>query len=155
MAAVQGPSPEPAESGDVCLHGQRSCGGNEVWSYGAETQVLLSKYVKVRESMMPYLTALAGNVTADGVPTMRPLWYEFPADPGAYVIDDQYLLGPDLLVAPVSSRGATRRRMYFPLGASWVSFWSSKDVMPPGTTKMVPAPIDIIPVYKRVRSSSH
>lgn len=146
-----GPSPEPAAAGDVCLHGQRSCGGNEVWSYGEETQALLSHYVKVRATMKPYLAALAANVTSHGVPTMRPLWYEFPTDAGSYGIDDQYLLGPDLLVAPISVRGATSRQVYFPAGASWRSFWSADAApVPGGSTRMVAAPLDTIPVYQRV-----
>ena len=59
------------------------------------------RYVVMRAAMKPYIAELSANVTATGVPTMRPLWYEFPEDHGAYGINDQYFLGPKYLVAPV------------------------------------------------------
>merc|ERR1712187_477050 len=71
---------EPRPSPDPCNHGRNSGAGNEVWSYGHETQATLEKYVKLRKSMQPYLRALARNVSLRGVPTMRPLWWEFPND---------------------------------------------------------------------------
>lgn len=90
----------------TCAHVQGSCGGNEVWSYGNKTQVLLERYVRVRaERLAPYIAALAANVSARGVPTMRPLWWEFPGDALAIGVNDQYMLGPDLLVAPVTAQG--------------------------------------------------
>ena len=49
---------------------------------------------------------------------MRPLAYEFLADPGAFGVGDQYMLGPDYLVAPVVVQGAVERRVYFPAGTS-------------------------------------
>ena len=86
-----------------------------MWSYGNKTQVLLERYVRVRaERLAPYIAALAANVSARGVPTMRPLWWEFPGDAGAVGVNDQYMLGPDLLVAPVTVQGATKRQVTFP-----------------------------------------
>ena len=80
---------------------QGSCAANEVWSYGSATQVHLEKYVRVRKQLKPYIAELAGNVSKSGVPTMRPLWYEFPDDDHCRGVNDQYLLGPLLLVVPV------------------------------------------------------
>ena len=65
-----------------------------MWSYGNDTQPMLEKYIRVREQLKPYIAELSANVTASGVPTMRPLWYEFPADPKCVGVNDQYLLGP-------------------------------------------------------------
>ena len=96
----------------------------------------------------PYIAALARNVSAEGVPTMRPLWYEFPQDPAAYDVNDQYLLGPDYLVAPVTAQGATNRSVVFPAGARWVSVWDEAVVEGPGT-RVVQAPLEVIPVYRR------
>ena len=95
------------------------------------------------------MTELATNVSARGVPTMRPLWWEFPADTGSYDVDDQYLLGPDLLVAPVTTQNATTRSVYFPAGAKWASFWDASVVVDGGKRVTVDAPIDVIPVYRR------
>jgi alpha-D-xyloside xylohydrolase len=133
---------------DTCKPAQGSCGFNEVWSYGNDTQVLLEKYVRMRSAMKPYLQELDKNVTAQGVPTMRPLAYEFPADAGCRGIDDQYLFGPALLVAPVTVQNATTRSVYFPAGASWEHYFTGK-VVKGGQRLVVDAPLGEIPAYKR------
>ena len=145
----QGPS-EPDVAPCVGVHG--SCGGNEVWSYGSNTtQALLSALVRFRaEVLKPYIAALARNVSAEGVPTVRPLWWGFPSDPACYDVDDQYLLGPDYLVAPVTTQGATSRSVVFPAGAQWRSVWDAATVVDGGATKVVDAPLGVIPVYTRV-----
>jgi len=133
-----------------CSPAQGSCGFNEIWSYGADTQVVLEKYVRFRSSMKGYLKELDRNVTAHGVPTMRPLAFEFPNDPKARGIDDQYMLGPSYLVAPVTAQNATTRTMYFPAGANWASvFHPSSAPIEGGQILTVPAPLDDIPVYVR------
>ena len=104
------------------------------------------------ERLAPYIAALAANVSARGVPTMRPLWWEFPGDPHAVGVNDQYMLGPDLLVAPVTAQGATTRLVTFPGDATthWVSFWDARAPhIAGGTRATVAAPLDIIPVYLR------
>ena len=95
------------------------------------------------------MPALARNVSVDGVPTVRPLWYEFPLDPASYDVDDQYLLGPSILVAPVVAQGATSRAVVFPAGATWTSVWNASDVVAGGQTRVVPAPLEVIPAYWR------
>ena len=133
-----------------CVNVSGSCGPNEVWSYGADTQVLLSAMIVFRANVLkPYMAELARNVSAEGVPTMRPLWYEFPSDASSYGVDTQYMLGPKYLVAPVVIQNATNRSVVFPSGASWRSVWNSSDVRVGGVTVVVDAPLDIIPVYER------
>jgi len=148
-----GKDPEPVS--DPCRPAQSSCGANEVWSYGADVQAILSRYIKLRATrLLPYIRALSHNVTADGVPTMRPLAYEFPKDEGAANVNDQYMLGPSLLVAPVTVQNATSRSVYFPCDAGvatkWVSYWDASVVVACSpTAKQVDAPLDVIPVYVR------
>jgi alpha-D-xyloside xylohydrolase len=141
----------PAEP-DVppCVGVASSCGPNELWSYGNATQAILETYVRFRSDvLLPYMRALDANVTAAGVPTMRPLWYEFPGDPACFDVDDEYLLGPGILVAPVTSQGATERSVVFPAGATWVSVWNATDVVEGGQTLVVQAPLSVIPAYFR------
>ena len=144
-----GSNPEPCPPPCAGPGIVQSCGANEVWSYGNATQALLSKYVRLRASLKPYVAALAANVTARGVPTMRPLWWEFPSDADAVGINDQYMLGAELLVAPVTAQGATSRSMYFPAGAKWRNFFNKDDVVDGGARRTVAAPLDTIPVYWR------
>ena len=79
---------------------------------------------------------------------MRPLWYEFPEDEGAYGINDQYFLGPKYLVAPVTFENATSRSVYFPKGASWTHVFTN-EVVKGGQTLTVDAPLAEFPVYTR------
>ena len=129
----------------------KGCAGNEVWSFGNTTQPTLEKYLRARQSLSGYLGELAANVSARGVPTMRPLFFEFPNDENCIGIDDQFLLGPDLLVSPVYRRAATRRRMYFPAGETWSSFWEPAETVVGGVWKEVAAPLETIPVFFRGR----
>lgn len=137
------------EPDDPCVHRTYSCGANEVWSYGDDTQKILEKYIRLRATMKPYIQELAANVTKSGVLTMRPLWYEFPEDDGAYGINDQYMLGPKYLVAPVTIQNQTSRKVYFPKGASWKHVFTG-DVVVGGKSETVAAPIEEFPVYTRV-----
>jgi alpha-D-xyloside xylohydrolase len=134
-----------------CVHVAGSCGFNEPWSYGNATAVLLTAMIRFRtEVLAPYIAELARNVSAEGVPTMRPLWYEFPDDAACYNVDDQFLLGPLYLVAPVTAQGATNRSVVFPAGARWQSVWDAAVIEPGGVTKVVQAPLDRIPAYTRI-----
>ena len=131
----------------TCHPAQSSGGPNEAWSYGDDTQELLTFWISLRRKMKPYIAQLAANVTATGVPTMRPLWYEFPDDPKCVGLNGQYMLGPDLLIAPVTVQNATSKEVYFPAG-SWINLLDPTDkVTSTGETKTVPAPITSIPVY--------
>lgn len=141
-----GPS-EPDEG--TCHPAQGSCGFNEVWSYGDQVQLLLEKFVRVRKDILvDYIKELDANVTARGVPTMRPLWWEFN-DPAVADVNDQYLLGPRLLVAPVTVQNATSRVVLFPKGATWTSFWDSSKQVEGGQTLTVDAPLGTPAVYWR------
>jgi alpha-glucosidase (family GH31 glycosyl hydrolase) len=119
-----------------------------VWSYGADTQPTLEKYIRLRAVLKPYITELAKNVSERGVPTVRPLWWEFPTDSHAVGVSTQYMLGPDYLVAPVTVENATNRSVYFP-GDKAVRWYHVFDgtVVEGGQAKVVPAPLEIIPVY--------
>ena len=94
---------------------------------------------------------LARNVTSHGVPTMRPLAYEFPADPKCRGLNDQYMLGPKYLVAPVTVENATTRTLYFPAGADWLDMLGKdpSKLIKGGQSLTVDAPLDTIPVYSR------
>src|SRR5258705_320431 len=86
--------------------------------------------------------------TADGFPPMRPLFLEFPADPAAWEVEDQFLLGPDLLVAPVTELGARGRRVYLPAGAEWTDIDTGRRHAG-GAYVDLAAPLDRIPVLVR------
>jgi alpha 1,3-glucosidase len=70
--------------------------------------------VMARYALLPYWYTLFYEAYVSGVPTMRPLWMEYPKDPETYAMDDQWLVGSDLLVKPVTARGVSQIDVYFP-----------------------------------------
>ena len=77
---------------------------------------------------------------------MRPMFYDFPQDALCWDVDDAYMFGPDLCVAPVMEEGATERTVYLPAGKTWVDVWRGTEYEG-GQTVTVPAPIAEIPVF--------
>ena len=118
----------------------------EPWEYGDEALAHYKFYADVRERLVDYLHQQAAESHRTGLPLMRSMALAFPDQSNLAVIHDQYLLGTDLLVAPVLDEGDTRRVM-FPRGR-WTDFWTG-EVVEGGLTKTVAAPLGRIPVYVR------
>lgn len=123
-------------------------GPNEVWSYGAGTLALVERSLRLRERLRPYLLAQMRVAHERGLPPMRPLFVDFPADAATWAVDDQFLFGPDVLVAPVLSPGAPSRPVYLPAGATWTDPWTGTE-FEGGATVDAAAPPDRIPVFLR------
>jgi alpha-D-xyloside xylohydrolase len=85
---------------------------------------------------------------ATGLPPMRPLFVDFSGDQLAWGIDDEFMFGPDILVAPVLEAGATSRAVYLPAGTKWTDAWTGESLAG-GSTVAVDAPIERIPVFMR------
>ena len=83
---------------------------------------------------------------------MRPVFVDYPNDQAAWAVDDQFLLGPDILVAPVYKPGATSRDAYLPAGSDWIDV-ATKQLRPGGTTLRATAPLTRIPLW--VRAAGH
>jgi alpha-D-xyloside xylohydrolase len=121
---------------------------NEIWCYGEEAYKTIVEIIRMRYRLIPYLMEQMKKATAHGTPLMRPLFFDFQDDETCYTIDDQYMFGPDILVAPVLSQGQTTRRLYLPAGAAWKDAWSA-EMRPGGAWVTVEAPLDRIPVHLR------
>ncbi len=121
---------------------------NEVWSFGEENYQILKKYLFIRERLRPYIRMCMRQASEHGSPVMRPLFYDFPQDAACWEVEDAYMFGPDLLVAPVMEAGVDNRTVYLPKGAVWTDAYTHT-VYEGGQTVTVPAPIDIIPVLVR------
>jgi alpha-D-xyloside xylohydrolase len=140
------------------LHGvrePRTTGGagstgapNEVWSYGEDVYKILKGLLETRERLRPYIMEQMKAASDKGTPPMRPLFHDYPGEPEAWGIEDEFLFGPDILVAPVVEKGARTRKVWLPVGASWVDAWSGKAVAS-GKRMDIDAPLDRIPVFLR------
>jgi alpha-D-xyloside xylohydrolase len=125
-----------------------SGGPNEVWSYGEEVYPILTRFLFLRERLRPYVKRLMEEAHARGTPVMRPLFYDFPRDPRAWTVADQYMFGPDVLVAPVMRPGVVTREVYLPQGSAWVEA-ASGCRHEGGRVVEAEAPLETIPVFVR------
>ncbi len=139
------------------LHGYRlptpesstmiSTGGpNEAWSFGDEAYTIIKDLLFLRERLRPYILEQMNLAHEKGIPPMRPLFFDFPRDETCASIDDQFLFGPDLLVAPILTEGARTHEVYLPAGTSWTDAWS-RQTFEGGQRIVAEAPLDRIPLY--------
>ena len=96
---------------------------------------------------MPYTYTVAREAHDNGMPPMRALWLHYADDPEAVKLGDEYLWGRNLLVAPVTEKAATSRRVYLPAGA-WYDWWTGEKVE---GKRWVDRPVDLatMPIYVR------
>jgi len=143
------------------LHGIRQPGtmvgseqtgaANEVWSFGETDYEIIRRLLLLRERLRPYVMEQMKVAHETGLPPMRPLFLNFPADPACWEIQDQFLFGDDILVAPVVTEGAREREVYLPAGADWRDAWTGASAAG-GRWVTAAAPLELIPVYVRGRA---
>jgi len=124
-----------------------SGGPNEVWSYGEQAYEIMTRYLFIREQIKPYLLEQMKKASSDGTPVMRPLFYDFDEEL-LVTIDDEYMFGPDLLVAPVTELHATSRKVYLPKGVNWKDV-NTGQVYEGGKTIQVETPLETMPLFTR------
>jgi alpha-D-xyloside xylohydrolase len=125
---------------------------NEVWSYGEETCAILSDQILLRDRLKPYIMAQSKVAQETGLPPMRPVWIDFPGDRQAWKVEDQFMFGPEILVAPIVSLGTRSRQVYLPGAGRWRNAWTGQ-MHEGGTTVEADAPLEHIPVYLTEASS--
>lgn len=139
------------EPGNGLDGAQASGGPNEVWSFGEKAYKIIVHLMGVRERLKPYLMAQSQFAHKMGLPPMRPLFIDFPEDEVVAVIDDQFMLGPDLMIAPILEEGKVKREVYLPSGTDWKDAWTGA-VLSGGQMIVAEAPIGKVPVYWRASS---
>ena len=98
----------------------------EPWLYDSKrVQDVFRKSAEMKYRLMPYVYAQAKECTEKGLPMLRALFVEFPDDPGAWKVDDEYLFGSQILVAPLLESGITGRTVYRPEG-KWIDYQTEK-----------------------------
>ncbi len=124
-------------------HGQTP---REPWEYGPDAVRVYKRMAWTRENLLPAIHSYALEANRSGVPMLRALPLIYPDESRVQNVDDQYLFGPDLLVAPMAQPG-TARRVTFPSGR-WVHLWSGT-AHAGAQTGEIGAPLDEIPVFLR------
>lgn len=114
----------------------------EPWEYGEDFTDAFRKAVNMRYELMPYIYAQAKYSAENGLPMMRALFVEYPDDPGAWLVDDQYLFGADILVAPMFE-DTDARNVYLPGNHKWIDYQTG-NVYASGWHKIEPGEIPVV-----------
>lgn len=123
-------------------------GDNEVWSFGEEAYAIIAELLMLRERLRPYIMEQMHLAHEKGIPPMRPLFFDFPEDEMSWAVDDQFMFGPDVLVAPILYEGARSRDVYLPVRTAWTDAWTEQEVKG-GQRITADAPLERIPFYLR------
>jgi alpha-glucosidase len=119
----------------------------EPWCFGEDALAVARKFLDLRYRLLPYLYTVAREASTTGHPLVRPVWWPDGTDPGLLDVDDAFLLGDALLVAPVVQPGVRDREVVLPAGR-WHSLWDDRVCDGPGRVRCE-APLDRIPVLVR------
>jgi len=122
-------------------------GNLEPWAFGNRLEEINRHSIELRYKLMPYLYTAFWEAAETGMPVMRPLLLEYPDDPTAVEQNDEFLLGDDLLIAPLTKDDESRREVYLPRGV-WYDFWTDRRA-PGGQSLSVEAPVERIPIFVR------
>jgi alpha-glucosidase len=132
-------------------HSTDTADPREPWVFGEPYTTIIRNTTRQRYRLLPYLYSLFYQASTTGAPVIGPLPYYFPSDTNTYSESESFLLGPALLVAPVTTEGADSRSVYFPQGPVWYDYYTDDQYLG-GTTAAVDAPLDNIPVFVRAGS---
>lgn len=122
----------------------------EPWAFGEEAVRIFKKFAQLRYRLLSYLYSYAAAARETGLPVVRPLVLEYQNDPSVSDVDLQYLLGEELLVAPVFDESG-RVDIYFPDGDDWVDYWTGERY-DGGQTLRREVPLDRMPLFVRAES---
>lgn len=115
------------------------------WGRGKRCQDIFRRYAEMRMRLLPYIYSAFWRAREEGVPVVRPLYLDFPEDPATRHVDDQYMFGDFMMVAPVIEKGV--REVHLPPGR-WVDFWSG-EIYEGADDLEYEAPTDLLPIFVR------
>jgi alpha-glucosidase len=114
----------------------------------------LARFAKVYKGLAAYRKGLVAEAAQTGHPVVRHLFLHYPDDPNTHALRYQFLLGPDLMVAPVLDKGAGSVKVYFPAGSAWTDLWSGAEVGKSAAWNIAPAPLGKPAVFLRKGAAS-
>jgi alpha-glucosidase len=119
----------------------------EPWSFGYRYETINKRSIELRYELLPYIYNAMEQASETGLPALRPLFLDFPDDENITGMDDEFLFGDDLLVAPILYEGVVEREVYLPKG-DWFDYWTGRQFTG-GQTIHLPVTIDSIPMFVR------
>lgn len=122
----------------------------EPWRYSEQTLRIVTRFIRLRYELQPYILDCARRVSEEGYTMMRPLVFDFADDRDALAQDCEYMFGPELLICPVTETGVSTVRVYLPENkGGWKDYWTDA-VYDGGQYLDVPLSIETIPVFRRL-----
>jgi alpha-glucosidase len=131
-------------------HSAQGTHDQEPWAYGEPFESAYRRAIETRYRLLPYLYTLFHDATQSGAPIMRPLYFHHPRDEEACQVQDAFLIGENLLSAPIHTQGATSRSVYLPAGI-WFDYWTGDEYPGEGWSDRA-APLDSWPLFIRGNS---
>lgn len=119
----------------------------EPWQFGEKYEAIIKKYIQLRYKWMPQLYTLFQQAHKTGLPVTRPLLMEYPADPKTEQLHDQFMIGDNVIIAPIMSPGLTDRAVYLPEG-DWVDYFNGEEYQG-GKMQLVHAELEKMPIFVR------
>ncbi|MEM0120630.1 MAG: glycoside hydrolase family 31 protein [Thermoprotei archaeon] len=129
-------------------HSSKDSNRREPWVYGEEYERPITDAIRLRYRFLPQIYKLFRQAESGKQPVIRPLVYEFPHDESTWDLDSEFLVGSNLLVAPITQPGVRARSVYLPSGPRWLDYWTRK-VYSGGRWVLVDAPLTRIPLFVR------
>jgi alpha-glucosidase (family GH31 glycosyl hydrolase) len=129
------------------LHNSQRTGTRMPWFFGDAGYARWEAMARLHARAVPLVRRLWREGRRTGMPPTRPMWLAYPGDARAAAQDQQWMLGPDLLVAPVVTEGATTRRLYVPNGC-WQHGETGERLRGPAA-RTVAAPLGRLPYFVR------
>lgn len=123
----------------------------EPWAFGEKTEGIIKEYIELRHKWMPHLYELFQEAAETGMPVMRPMMMHYADDPNTLKLHDQFMIGEDVLVAPVTQSAAKHRIVYLPKG-TWYNYWNDKESYQGGQYIMAAADLDTLPIFIKENS---
>lgn len=117
----------------------------EPWQFGEKYEAIIKKYIQLRYKWLPHIYKLFKEASETGVPVMRPLFMEYPDDEETYQLSDQFLIGSNVIIAPVLRPGVKDRIVYLPEGI-WHDYWTG-ETYEGGQRIIAHAELDHLPIY--------
>ena len=129
-------------------HAAKGTRYQEPWAFDRQTLDICRKYIRLRYRLIPYIYDCFHETESTGLPVFRPLCLEFQKDRNALEVNDQFMVGQWLMVAPIVDQGKVSRDVYLPKGCNWYDFHTGEK-FPGGTRILREAPLDTCPIYVR------
>ena len=132
-------------------HSEKQTRHQEPWLFGERYESICRAMLKLRQRLLPYLYTLFEECHRTGAPILRPLFWAYPEDKATYSMDDEFLCGDTLLVAPITRPGVEYRHVYLPAG-SWFHLWTGARIDGPAHV-LAHAPLGQPAIYVRANTA--